>query len=147
MYSMLKHAHSGLRWAVLLLLLVAIINALSKWRGGKQFADGDRKIALFTMISAHVQLILGLILYFFLSPAVQFNENTMADKVLRFYSVEHLTIMLLAIAVITIGYSKAKKKLESAQKFRSVFVYYLIGLILILAGIPWPFRFPGAGWF
>ena len=147
MYPMLKHAHSGLRWVVLALLLVAIVNALSKWRGGKQYTDGDRKITLFTMISAHVQLILGLILYFFLSPAVQFNENTMADKVLRFYSVEHLTIMLLAIAVITIGYSKAKKKLESAQKFRSVFVYYLIGLILILAGIPWPFRFPGAGWF
>ena len=143
---MLKHAHSGLRWVVLALLLVAIVNALSKWRGGKQFADGDRKIALFTMISAHVQLILGLILYF-ISPAVQFNSATMSDKVLRFYSVEHLTIMILAIAVITIGYSQAKKKLEAAQKFRSTCTYYLIALLLILAGIPWPFRFPGAGWF
>ena len=144
---MLKHAHSGLRWVVLLLLLVAIINALSKWRSGKQYTDGDRKITLFTMIGAHIQLILGLILYFFLSPAVQFNEHTMADKVLRFYSVEHLTIMILAIALITIGYSQAKKKVEAAQKFRATFIYYLIGLLLILAGIPWPFRFPGAGWF
>ena len=144
---MLKHAHSGLRWVVLLLLLAAIVNALIKWRSAKPYTGGDRKITLFTMIGAHVQLILGLILYFFLSPAVQFNEHTMSDKVLRFYSVEHLAIMLLAIAVITIGYSQAKKKLESAQKFRSVFTYYLIGLILILAGIPWPFRFPGAGWF
>lgn len=143
---MLKHAHSGLRWVVLALLLVAIVNALSKWRGGKQYTDGDRKITLFTMISAHVQLILGLILYF-ISPAVQFNSATMSDKVLRFYSVEHLTIMILAIAVITIGYSQAKKKLEAAQKFRSTFTYYLIALLLILAGIPWPFRFPGAGWF
>ncbi|MCB9048778.1 MAG: cytochrome B [Lewinellaceae bacterium] len=146
MYPMLKHAHSGLRWVVLALLLVAIVNALSKWRGGKQYTDGDRKITLFTMISAHVQLILGLILYF-ISPAVQFNSATMSDKVLRFYSVEHLTIMILAIAVITIGYSQAKKKLEAAQKFRSTFTYYLIALLLILAGIPWPFRFPGAGWF
>ena len=143
---MLKHAHSGLRWVVLALLLVAIVNALSKWRGGKQYTDGDRKITLFTMISAHVQLILGLILYF-ISPAVQFNSATMSYKVLRFYSVEHLTIMILAIAVITIGYSQAKKKLEAAQKFRSTFTYYLIALLLILAGIPWPFRFPGAGWF
>ncbi|MCB0559720.1 MAG: cytochrome B, partial [Phaeodactylibacter sp.] len=68
-------------------------------------------------------------------------------KVLRFYSVEHLTIMILAIALITIGYSQAKKKVEAAQKFRATFIYYLIGLLLILAGIPWPFRFPGAGWF
>ena len=143
---MLKHAHSGLRWVVLALLLVAIVNALMKWRSGKTYTDGDRKITLFTMIGAHVQLILGLILYF-ISPAVQFNSATMSDKVLRFYSVEHLTIMILAIAVITIGYSQAKKKLEAAQKFRSTCTYYLIALLLILAGIPWPFRFPGAGWF
>lgn len=143
---MLKHAHSGLRWVVLLLLIVAIANALMKWRSGKTYTDGDRKITLFTMIGAHVQLILGLILYF-ISPAVKFNEYTMSDKVLRFYSVEHLTIMILAIALITIGYSQAKKKVEAAQKFRATFIYYLIGLLLILAGIPWPFRFPGAGWF
>ncbi|MCB0615435.1 MAG: cytochrome B [Lewinellaceae bacterium] len=146
MYPMLKHAHSGLRWVVLLLLIVAIANALMKWRSGKTYTDGDRKITLFTMIGAHVQLILGLILYF-ISPAVKFNEYTMSDKVLRFYSVEHLTIMILAIALITIGYSQAKKKVEAAQKFRATFIYYLIGLLLILAGIPWPFRFPGAGWF
>jgi len=143
---MLKHAHSGLRWVVLLLLIVAIVNALIKWRNGKDHTDGDRKIALFAMTFVHLQLILGLILYF-ISPAVQFNASTMSDKVLRFYSVEHLTIMLIAIALITMGYSKAKKGMEAAQKFRPVFVYYLIGLILILAGIPWPFRMPGAGWF
>lgn len=99
------------------------------------------------MITAHLQLILGLILYFFLSPYVQFNSKTMSDAVLRFYSVEHITIMVLAIALITIGYSQAKKKLESAQKFRAVFTYYLIALILLLAGIPWPFRIAIAGWF
>ena len=147
MYSMLKHAHSGLRWVVLALLLAAIVNALIKWRSGKGYTDSDRKTGLFAMIFVHVQLILGLILYFIYSPAVQFNEYTMSDKVIRFYTVEHLTTMLIAIALITIGYSQAKKKVEAAQKFRATFTYYLIGLILILAGIPWPFRFPGAGWF
>ena len=146
MYSILKHAHSGLRWVLLLLLLAAIINAVSKWKG-KDYTESDRKITLFTMITAHLQLILGLILYFFLSPYVQFNSKTMSDAVLRFYSVEHITIMVLAIALITIGYSQAKKKLESAQKFRAVFTYYLIALILLLAGIPWPFRVAIAGWF
>ncbi len=146
MYPILKHAHSGLRWVVLLLLLAAIANAWAKWRSSKQYTDSDRKLALFAFISAHVQLALGLILYF-ISPLVQFNSNTMSDKILRFYSVEHLITMLLAIAVITIGYSKAKKGVETALKFRSIFIYYLIGLLLILAGIPWPFRIPGAWWF
>ncbi|MCO6477804.1 MAG: cytochrome b [Phaeodactylibacter sp.] len=146
MYPMLKHAHSGLRWVVLLLLLAAVVNAFIKWRSGKEYANSDHKLNLFTMIGAHVQLILGLILYF-ISPMVQFNENTMSDQVLRFYSVEHFTIMLIAIALITIGYSQVKKKLEASQKFKMAFTYYLIGLILILGGIPWPFRFPGAGWF
>ena len=66
----------------------------------------------------------------------------------RLFRLTLLTMaVILAIAVITIGYSQAKKKLEAAQKFRSTFTYYLIALLLILAGIPWPFRFPGAGWF
>lgn len=147
MYPMLKHAHSGLRWVVLLLLLVAVINAFIKWRNGKEYTNADHKINLFSMIFVHIQLILGLLLYFFYSPAVQFSEHTMSDKVLRFYTVEHFTIMLIAIALITVGYSKAKKKLEAAQKFRTAFTYYLIGLILVLTGIPWPFRMPGAGWF
>ncbi len=146
MYVILKHAHSGLRWVVLLLLLVAIANALVKWRGNQSYTDGDRKMALFAMIFVHLQLVIGLILYF-ISPLVEFSAETMKNSVLRFYTVEHFTTMILAIAIITIGYSQAKRKAEDIARFKATFTYYLIGLILILVGIPWPFRFPGAGWF
>jgi len=142
---MLVHTHSGLRWIVLLLLLVAIGNALVKDVNKKEFKPLDRKLGLFSMISVHLQLVLGLILYF-ISPKVQFTAAAMEDKLLRFYTVEHITLMLLAIAVITVGYSRAKRVNVDTRKFRSTWLYYLIGLVLILISIPWPWQDYGAGW-
>ncbi len=146
MYNGLLHAHSGLRWIVLALLVAAIIKAFSGWKGNSQFTEGDRKLALFTLIFTHIQLLLGLWLYF-ISPKVAFVEGFMKDSVLRFYSVEHITLMLIAIILITVGFSAAKRASEDAARFKKIAVYYLIGLLVILAGIPWPFRELGAGWF
>ena len=146
MYNGLVHAHSGLRWIVLVLLVLAIFNAFSKKSKGVEWTDKDKKITLFAMIFTHVQLLIGLALYF-MSPLVQFSEGFMKNPVYRFYSVEHILTMLIAIALITVGYSKSKRASESVNKFKSVATFYLIGLILILAGIPWPFRNLGAGWF
>jgi len=145
MYNGLLHAHSGLRWVVLILLLAAIFNAFSKKKTGVWTAK-NKKIALFAMIFTHVQLIIGLVLYF-ISPKVSFAEGFMKDSVLRFYAIEHISLMLIAIALITVGYSKAKRATSDAKKFGSIATFYLIGLILILASIPWPFRNLGAGWF
>lgn len=105
MYNGLLHAHSGLRWVVLILLLTTIFNAFSKKKTGAWTAK-DKKIALFAMIFTHVQLIIGLVLYF-ISPKVSFAEGFMKDSVLRFYAIEHISLMLIAIALITVGYSKA----------------------------------------
>ncbi len=147
MYNGLLHAHSGLRWVVLLLLVIAVFKALLKWRSNAPFTDGDRKLNLFTMISAHVQLILGLVMYF-ISPKVQFTAGVMKDPLIRFFTAEHSVMMLLVIVLITIGYSRSKKAIEDSQKFKSAFTYFLIALIVLLAGIPWPFREAlGAGWF
>ena len=145
MYNGLLHAHSGLRWVVLVLLLAAIFNAFSKKKGGI-WTPKDKKVTLFAMIFTHIQLLIGLVLYF-ISPKVSFGEGMISDSILRFYAVEHLVTMLLAIALITIGYSKSKKAESDAKKFGAVATFYLIGLVLILAGIPWPFRIAGAGWF
>ncbi len=145
MYNGLLYAHSGLRWVVLVLLLAAIFNAFSKKKNGT-WTDKDKKITLFAMIFTHIQLLIGLVLYF-ISPKVSFTEGFMKETVLRFYAVEHLVTMILAIALITIGYSKSKRATVDTKKFSLVATFYLIGLILILAGIPWPFRIPGAGWF
>lgn len=144
MYSGLVHAHSGLRWVALILLLVAVVTAFNKRNGFGSFSDGDRKLYLFTLISVHTQLILGLVLLF-ISPKVNFG--LLSEKLYRFYSVEHTVGMLLAITLITIGYSKAKRVTEATTKHKQISVFYGLGLLLILLSIPWPFRIIGAGWF
>lgn len=147
MYEGLKHAHSGLRWVVLILLIIAVVQAFRKWQGKAEYTEGDRKLALYTLIAVHVQLIIGLVLYFFASPNVHFTGGVMGEAVFRFYTVEHFFLMILAIVLVTIGYSRAKKKVAGADKFKTTFIFYGISLLLILLGIPWPFRGLGAGWF
>ncbi|SMO97036.1 cytochrome B [Gracilimonas mengyeensis] len=146
MYTGLLHAHSGLRWIVLVLILWAIIKAFSGWMGGKEYTKSDRLSALFALIFTHIQLLLGLVLYF-VSPKVQFTADMMKTTLLRFYTMEHLVLMLVAIVLITMGFSKAKRLTDAVAKHKKVAIYYGIGLLLILAGIPWPFRGFGAGWF
>lgn len=141
----LKHAHSGLRWVALLLLVVAIFNALSS-KGKGKYEKKDKMLNLFAMIFLHIQLLIGLVLYF-ISPKVQFIEGWMKIKQLRFYGMEHLLIMVIAIAVVTIGRKKAENASNIAVKHGTIVKWFTIGLILILAGIPWPFRNLGAGWF
>lgn len=141
---MLKHAHSGLRWVLLLALLTAIIAGFQAWKRGGQYKKGA---ALFGLIVTHVQLLIGLALYFIYSPLVNFSEGFMKDTVTRFYTVEHFVTMIIAIVLITVGYSRAKRKSEASAAGKAVFVFYLIGLLLILLGIPWPFRGLGGGWF
>ncbi len=144
--NMLIHAHSGLRWVVLLLLITATFKALMKWRSNAPFTEGDRKLNLFTMVSAHIQLLIGLAL-FTMSTKVNFSGEAMKDPVQRFFLAEHSVMMILAIVLITIGYVKSKKAIEEAKKFKVAFTYFLIALLVLLAGIPWPFRNLGAAWF
>jgi len=148
-YNIIDRAHSGLRWVVLALLIAAILRALSKRRGGSLYPGKDQ-VALFAFVSTHIQLLLGLILYLFLSPYVRFEGGMgaiMGDTITRFYTVEHLVGMLVAIAVITIGYLRAKRQTGLNKGWKTIGNYYLIGLIIILLSIPWPFRNLGAGWF
>jgi uncharacterized membrane protein len=143
MYEALKSSHSGLRWVALALILWAIFNAFAS----KEFNKREKLVNLFSMVSLHTQLILGLILYF-ISPKVKFFEGWMKDASYRFYGMEHLAGMLIAVVLITIGYSKSKRATTTAEKFKPIKIFYLIGLIIILASIPWPFRANlGGAWF
>lgn len=146
MYNMLKHAHSGLRWIALVLLIAAVVTAFLKWKNNNGYAEGNRKLFMFSMIFLHIQLLIGGALYF-ISPYVQFTADTMKNSVTRFYTVEHITMMILAAVLVTIGHSKSKKHSDATAKYKSVFVFYTIGLLLILAAIPWPFRGLGGAWF
>lgn len=146
LYMILKHAHSGFRWLVLILLIAAIGNALQKWRGGKSLTSGDRKLNLFAMVFTHVQLLVGFGLYF-ISEKVVFSGESMKNAINRFFLVEHPFLMVIAIVLITIGYSRAKRADSDASAAKRIFWFYLIGLLLILAGIPWPFQGYGTAWF
>jgi uncharacterized membrane protein len=142
MYPGLVHSHSGLRWVLFILLVMTILRAMGKRNGKTPWADQDRKLALFTLIAAHVQAVIGLSLYA-MSTKVDFSATMMSSPSHRFFTMEHTLMMLIAIILITVGYRHAKN--GNAKK---VFGFYLAALIIILLAIPWPFRTAlGAGWF
>ena len=146
MYNLLVHLHSVNRWIVLGLIILSIAKAFSGWFEKKDFLPADKKVSLFALIFTHIQLILGLGL-FFISPYVSFEEGAVKDAILRFYTMEHFSFMIIAIVLITLGYALSKRAKADITKFKRIAVFYLIGLLIMLSGIPWPSRIPVAGWF
>ena len=144
--DVLISTHSGLRWLVLLFLVVAIVNAARKKRSGVEFSKRDKGLGLIALAVMHSQVLLGIVMYF-MSSKVAFGDDTFSNSILRFFTVEHLSLMLLAAVIITIGYVRSKKASSAEAKFDNIFLYYLFGLIIILLAIPWPFRDLGSGWF
>ena len=137
--------HSVLRWVIIILLLASAIKGLSGWLNKKTFSNGDRKLFLFTLISAHLNFLVGLYLLFFgrygiISAGLPPGVQVMKDNFYRFYLVEHPTAMLISIILITIGNSMSKKAITDVLKFKKAFWFFFIALIIIIATIPWPFR-------
>lgn len=147
MITGLLHLHSTLRWAILIILIVAIVKHFSGKSNGASYSASDKRMALIALILCHLQVVIGFVLYFSRGWS-NFGEDTMKNAIQRFWSVEHMAGMLIAVVLITIGYSKAKRAVEDRAKFGKIATFYLIGLILILASIPWPFRsgFENIGW-
>jgi hypothetical protein len=150
MYTGLLHLHSFLRWVILILEIIAIYKSFTGMTGGRPFTAGDRKAGLFLMISAHTQLLVGLYLYLAGPWGLANISNlgfgeAMKDPVTRFYGIEHIFGMLVAIVLITIGKGVAKKAIPDAAKHKRSFWFFLVALVIILATIPWPFRVVGAG--
>ena len=144
MYTGIVHAHSGLRWILLLLLITAIVSAFTN-RRSDEVSPWHRKNYLLVMVFAHIQLLLGIYLYFY-STKVSFGETTMSDTVFRFFSVEHTFGMLISIGLITFGH-RTYKNAQAASKHKKILVYYGLALLIMLLSIPWPFRNLGADWF
>jgi NADH:ubiquinone oxidoreductase subunit 2 (subunit N) len=121
--------------ALIVVIFLMLIGSLS----GREFTEKDRKIALIAFILSHVQLLIGLILYF-VSPvglSLLQGGGAMSDSAARLTALEHPLINIVAIVLITIGYSRAKKAQTSRAKFRSIYMLYAVGLVLILSRIPW----------
>lgn len=131
LYGILKSAHSGWRYIVLILLVVALLQALAGWLGKKGYTEGNRKLNVFTLISAHIQFLFGLILYF-LSP---FTKGQSSEALYRYWKMEHIAIMLLAVVLITIGNSKSKKITDGVAKHKAIAIFFGLAFILIIGSI------------
>ena len=136
MYQFIQSLHSVWAYLVLLALLIAVISSIIGFTGKKEFTNNNRKIALFTLIFTHIQLLGGFILYF-VSPLGKDAFGQMKDADLRLTSLEHPLINIIAIVLITIGWSKHKKLTESLDKHKTFMIFYGLGLLLILSRIPW----------
>ena len=145
MQTGLLHLHNLLRWIILILLLLSIVKAYSGWQGKKTLSSGDKKLWLFTMISAHITLLLGLYQvafgrFGFFTTSLPEGTSLMKDTFYRFFWIEHPVGMIAAIVCITLGRGMAKKAMADELKYKKAFYFFLVALVLILASIPWPFR-------
>ncbi len=144
---MIQTLHSYWAYLTLLLLLVAIFNALFGWLGKNNYYKKDLRISLFALVVLHIQLLLGIVLYF-TSPIVKhmFQEGmgmAMKDAVVRMFSVEHPLMMLIGVVLVTIGFKRHTQKVGSTAMFKTLFIYYGIALVFILSRIPWKMWFNG----
>jgi hypothetical protein len=136
MYNFIQKFHSGWAYLALLLLIIAVVNLIIGLVSKKEFMPKDRKIALFGLIGIHIQLLVGMFLYF-LSPYGFSSLGQMSNPELRLTSLEHPLINIIAVILITIGWSKHKKLTTSDSKFKILSIFYGLGLVLILSRIPW----------
>jgi heme/copper-type cytochrome/quinol oxidase subunit 3 len=133
----IKTIHSYWSYLVLIILVLAVVNAIIGLTSKKEFGNKDLRLGLFTLIFSHIQLLIGLLLYFGNGYASQISGDAMGNSDLRFVIIEHPLTMILAIVLITVGWSKHKKKEDSQAKFKTFAVLYGIALALVLLRIPW----------
>lgn len=137
MYSFLLHLHSGFRWLILLAAVLAVLKSIVGLFGGSKYGKFDRIIAPSFVGLMHLQFLIGLILYFFLSPYTSNFSFNMSDEVIRFWSVEHLALMLFAVVAAQVGRSISKKTDDAQVKFRFQSIFFGMSLVLMIIGIPW----------
>lgn len=148
-YNLLLHAHSIGRWIVLLLLLFAIFNSLVA--GQRPWIRTDGRTGSILTIFADLMFLLGLVQWYWgpkgykLLDAAGGMSPAMKDSFTRFFAIEHPLMMLIAIILIHIGKSQARKAISDRAKHRRTVIFYLLALIIILLMIPWPFRQLGVG--
>jgi len=139
--EILKNVHSYLAYIILLVLIIATINALMGWVTKKEFKfEKDLRISLFALILSHIQLLIGLVVYFVSSNGLQALQTLGMgglNAAARLLAVEHPFTNIIAIVLITIGWSRHKKKNEDTAKFKNIGIFYGLGLLLILSRIPW----------
>jgi hypothetical protein len=141
MYTGFLHLHDTLRWVLLLSLVTTLVKYLMGWLGNQPWKKTDNLMGVVFTSLMDLQLLVGLVLYFFLSPITQVALDdfgaAMKNPDLRFYAVEHSVMMIVAVALVHIGRAKSKKATSDVAKFRLATIFYSLALVVILAAIPW----------
>ena len=144
MYNALLATHSWLRWAVLLFGLVAIARALAGQTAGRPWSRADDRTAMFFTTSLDVQMLLGVLLYFALSPitteGIRDFGAAMGNAGMRFWTVEHPFGMLLGLALAHVGRARIRKTADAVRRHRVALIFFTLSMLVILATIPWPAR-------
>lgn len=143
MYRLILWTHSWLRWVLVILLLVLAVKAWRGWKKNLPYTNCTDKLRLATVLAFDLQVLVGLYLYFFLSPVVKAafepGSHFMKDSQLRFYAVEHIFMMSVALIIIHAGNFLAKKAETPALKFKRLAITVTLVFVSVLASIPWPF--------
>lgn len=134
MYTGLLHSHTILRYFILVMLLVVIAMAFSGLLGKRPFGKWDNKAGLYLLIFTHLQLLVGIVLYF-VSPFVKFGSDTMSDKVTRYWTVEHVFTMVIVVTLITIARISSKKLPTDQARHKRLLILNAVVLVLIIATI------------
>lgn len=134
--TMLKQIHSYVAYIALALVLITVINAFIGWIQNKKFSKTDRSLGLFALIAVHIQLVIGIVWYVMSFLKADFSI-VMKDASLRLLAVEHPLMMLIGVVLITIGWSKHKKKGTDVAKFKTFAIFYGLTLLFFLSRIPW----------
>jgi len=141
MYTGFLHLHNTLRWLILLSLVITLVKYASGWLGNQPWKKTDNILGIVFTSLMDLQLLTGLVLYFFLSPVTKLAMAdfgaAMKDSGIRFYAVEHFSMMLIAVVLVHIGRAKSKKAKTDLAKFKTVTIFFLLALVIILAAIPW----------
>lgn len=141
MYMTILAFHNILRWVVLLGGLLAVGKAVAGWLGKKEWTPVDSQFGLIFTIGMDTQLLLGLLLYFVLSPITThaFTDfgAAMADSEVRFFAVEHIAVMLVAVVLAHVGRARTKKMADAVGKHRVAAIFFTLALLAVLAGTPW----------
>jgi hypothetical protein len=141
MYQVILAIHNIVRWVVLILGVIVVIRGLVGWFGKREWSTMDRKLGVYFTSSIDVQLLVGLILYVFLSPittsAFRDFGAVMSNDGLRFFAIEHAVIMLLAVVFAHLGGVYSKRASASKDKYKMAAIWYGLALIAVLLGMPW----------
>lgn len=137
MYNIIQHAHSGIMWlAVTMLILSVVFSLLKMIKNEETISTSLFRLFNYTKQLLYVQFVLGVVLLF-ISPLVHYTSGFMKNEALRFQGLEHPLMMLIAIGLVAVGLFKSKTKTSTKQKYKVVFIYYALALLVIVLMVPW----------